>query len=142
MPEESTETDPKTDEAAIKEVVGNEPAASSVNEDAEEDEAAEGTNPDNVAKGSATKKKKSKKAKLKKALGVDSSQDAEASSSSKPASKFTNDMVEQLLKMNPSLKSEVTDMDKNNAADTVRKMDMADLVTGLVGRATYIVYRV
>ena len=137
MTEESKEIDHKVDEAAVKEVVEAESATSPTNEDAEEDEAPDSTSPDAVAAGSTAKKKKSKKAKLKKALGVESSQSKEASSSSNPASKLTNGMVEQLLEMNPSLKSEVSGMDKNNAAEAVKKMEVADLLTGMVGHYTF-----
>ena len=133
MAEESKEIDPKLDEAAIAEVVDPDSATSPTGEDVEEDEGPDSTNPDAVAAGSSAKKKRSKKAKLKKALGVGSSQDAEASSSSNPASKLTPGMVEQLLEMNPSLKSEVAGLDKDNAAEAVKKMDVADLLTGMVG---------
>lgn len=136
MPEESTETDTRADEAALQEVVDTRSATSSTNnEDADEDETPDDASPDAIAANSTAKKKKSKKAKLKKALGVGGHEDKEAgsSSNSNPASKLTNDMVEQLLEMNPSLKSEVEGMDKNNAAEAVRKMDVADLLTGMVG---------
>lgn len=135
MPEESKETDTKADETAIQEVVDSQSATSPTNEDAEEDETLDNTSPDAIAAISTAKKKKSKKAKLKKALGVDGDEDKEAGSSSNPnpASKLTNDMVEQLLEMNPSLKGEVEGMDRNNAAEAVRKMDVADLLTGMVG---------
>jgi len=135
MPEESTETDTRVDEAAVQEIVDSESATSPTNEDAEEDEPPDNASPDAIAESSTAKKKKSKKAKLKKALGVDSHDDKEAGSSSNlnPASKLTNGMVEQLLEMNPSLKSEVEGMDKNNAAEAVRKLDVADLLTGMVG---------
>lgn len=125
----------KADEAVVQEAVDSQSAASPPSEDAEEDETMDNTSPDAIAATSAAKKKKSKKAKLKKALGVDSHEDKEAGSSSNPnpASKLTNDMVEQLLEMNPSLKSEVEGMDRNNAAEAVRKMDVADLLTGMVG---------
>lgn len=131
MAEESKEIDPKIDEAAVKEVIDGEPTASTTNE-VTGDEDPEGTSPDAMAAGAATKKKKSKKAKLKKALGIEAGQDAEASSSSNPASKLTDGMVEQLLEMNPSLKSEVAGMDKANAAAAVKKLDIADLLTGMV----------
>ncbi|KAL8824714.1 MAG: hypothetical protein Q9191_004870 [Dirinaria sp. TL-2023a] len=130
MAEQSKEADPRIDAAAVKEVIDGEPSASTTNE-AAEDEDLDSANPDAGAAGSATKKKRSKKAKLKKAFGVDSSQDAEAGSSSNPASKLTDGMVEQLLEMNPSLKSEVAGMDKANAAAAVKKLDIADLLTGM-----------
>ena len=133
MPEESTVTDPKVDESAVEEVLDNTAATGPTDESAEEDDALDSTNPDAVAANSTTKKKKSRKAKLKKALGVEKGQNDEAGSSAKPASTLTNGMVEQLLEMNPSLKSEVAGLDKDNAVDAVRKMDIANLLTGMVG---------
>ena len=135
MAEESKEIDPSIDAAAAKEVIDAQPSTSNANE-AAENEDPDSTSPDAVGAGAAAKKKKSKKAKLKKALGVQSSQDAEVSSSSNPASKLTDGMVEQLLEMNPSLKSEVAGMDKANAAAAVKKLDIADLLTGMVSYNT------
>lgn len=79
----------------------------------------------------AGKKKKSKKSKLKKALGKDDDP-AEGSSSSNPSSRLTTGMVEQLMEMNPSLKNEVANMDKNEAAEKLRSLDVASLLTGMV----------
>ena len=138
MPEESSVTDSKVEQNAVEEVIDPEAAPDPSNAIAEDDEVPDSTNPDALAAGSATKKKKSKKAKLKKALGVDSNHDKEASSSSTPASKLTDGMVEQLLEMNPSLKSEVAGLDKDNAAEAVRKMEVADLLTGMVGGLMYL----
>jgi glycylpeptide N-tetradecanoyltransferase len=39
--------------------------------------------------------------------------------------------VEQLLEMNPSLKSEVAGMGKEAATEAVKKLDVADLLTGM-----------
>ena len=70
-------------------------------------------------------------------LGVDSKindgDKEEESSSSKPAKKLTEGMVEQLLEANPSLKGEVAGMDKKKATETLQKMDMPDLLAGMVG---------
>ena len=132
MTEESKEIDPAVDEAAIKEVVDSEHTAAANEDEVEEDEEHENTSTDPVATGAATKKKKSKKAKIKKALGVGAKGDAEASSSSKPASKLTQAQVDQLLEMNPSLKSEIAGLDKEKATEKLKKMDVADLLTGMV----------
>ena len=135
MNEGSKEVDQTVDEAVIKEVVEESTnAPSPENDDADEDEGAEGASTDAVAARAASKKKKSKKAKLKKALGVTKNDDADpGSSSSKPASKLTQAHVEQLLEMNPSLKGEVAGMDKEKAAETLKKLDVSDLLTGMVG---------
>lgn len=82
----------------------------------------------------AARKKKSKRAKLKSALGA-GSHDAGASSSNNstsPASKLTPGMVEQLLEMNPSLQSEVAGMDKEKAVEKLQQLEVADLLTGMV----------
>ena len=132
MTEESKLADPKIEEDAAKDVLGQ---SSTTDQDSAEDvEPTDSNNQDAVAAGSAAKKKKSKKAKLKKALGVSSKDGDKGGSegSSNPASKLTGNMVEQLLEMNPSLKSEVSGMDKDKAAETLKKMDVADLLTGMV----------
>ena len=130
--EESKEVDPEVNQE-VTEAIG-----SNHNDDADEADEPEHTdsaNADALAASSATKKKKSKKAKLKKAMGVgvkdDGTKDGAASSSS-PASKLTSGMVEQLLEMNPSLKSEVAGMDKTSATEKLKKLDVADLLTGMV----------
>ncbi|KAL8760054.1 MAG: hypothetical protein Q9184_003436 [Pyrenodesmia sp. 2 TL-2023] len=128
---ESKEVDPAVDADAVKEAtyeIENEDASG---EEVEEEEAAEGESQDTAAAGSSAKKKKSKKAKIKKALGVLKKDDGAASSSANPASKLTTEMVEQLLEMNPSLKSEVAGMEKEKAAEALKKLDVADLLTGM-----------
>lgn len=140
MTEESKEVDPKLDAEVVKDILANQDDEheSLSNEDGDEEEPAEGEAPDAVAAVSSAKKKKSKKAKMKKALGMVKKEDGEASASSgsaNPASKLTTEMVEQLLEMNPSLKGEVAGMDKEKAAEALKKLDVADLLTGMV-RAT------
>lgn len=135
MSEESKEIDPAVNADAIKEISeGNENEVVS-GEDADVADDAEAENDDAVAAGSSAKKKSSKRAKIKKALGALSKDDGAAGSSgssANPASKLTTEMVEQLLEMNPSLKNEVAGMDKEKAADTLKKLDVADLLTGMV----------
>lgn len=143
MPEESRVLDPKIDGQALEEVIGTSGSISAGSirtadeetEDIDECEPTDVTNTDAVANASNVRKKKSKKARLKKAFGVDNSDDAStegSSSATNPASKLTTGMVEQLLQMNPSLKSEVAGMNKEKAAETVKKLDVADLLTGMV----------
>ena len=132
MTEESKLTDPKVEADAAKDLLGQ---SSTTDQDSAEDVgASDSKDPDSVAAGSEAKKKRSKKAKLKKALGV-SSKDGDrgaSESSSNPASKLTSNMVEQLLEMNPSLKSEVSGMNKDEATEKLKKIDVADLLTGMV----------
>lgn len=52
-------------------------------------------------------------------------------SDTKPASRITENMAESLLELNPSLKAELSGVGKDKAADILRKMDVADLMTGL-----------
>ena len=132
MSEESKIDDPKTDAEAAKDVLITDGANGE--DSGEEVEPTASKNSDSVAASSITKKKKSKKAKLKKVLGVnDKEEDDKSESSTNPASKLTSGMVEQLLEMNPSLKGEVAGMDKETAAEKLKKLDVADLLTGMVG---------
>ena len=136
MTEESKEIDPQVAKEALHETITSSQHDEEVddNEPEEEDEAA---SPDTVASGAVAKKKRSKKSKLKKALGVANRNavDTEKSDrSANPASKLTTSMVEQLLEMNPSLKNEVAGMSKEKAAETIKKLDVADLLTGMVRR--------
>lgn len=131
---ESKLVDPKADEEVAKDVFNQSTDGTADQDSAEEVESTDNKETDAVAAGSAAKKKKSKKVKLKQALGVGKREDEEkeaSGSSSNPASKLTGGMVEQLLEMNPSLKSEVAGMDKEKAAETLKKLDVADLLTGM-----------
>lgn len=130
MTEESKPITPKSDNEIAKDVLDH--AIDGISDDVDDVEPNDPSNPDAVASTSAAKKLKSKRAKLKKALGVGSSEDGEASKSSNSTGKLTSDMVEQLLELNPSLKSEVKGMNKEKAAEAIRKLDVADLLTGLV----------
>ena len=132
MNTESKEVDTNIDEAAVKEVIESENAGQSENDEVDEGRGPENPGSEAAAAHPAAKKKKSKKAKLKKALGVSGNNDADSSSSSKPASKLTNAHVEQLLEMNPSLKGEVAGMDKESATEALKKLDVSDLLTGMV----------
>ena len=137
MAEASKQIDPNVGKEVVKEEINASEVASTSENDNDEnaDEPVDATNADSVAAGSSSKKKKSKREKLKKALGAGSSEAdaAEGSSASaNAASKLTTSMVEQLLEMNPSLKSEVAGMGKEEAAEAVKKLDVADLLTGMV----------
>lgn len=133
MSEESNEIDPDVHKLAHDAISPSKIGETDVDEDSLGNKHA-----DTVASASSTKKKKSKKAKLKQAFGVGGSEDGHEnapSSSSNPASKLTPGMVEQLLEMNPSLKNEVAGMDKETAAQALKKLDVADLLTGMVSLA-------
>lgn len=137
MTEESKEVDPTIDAEVIEETLvrAEQTNEGLSNEDGDEEDVPEGETEEAVAAGSSAKKKKSKKAKIKKALGMVKQEDGApsgSSSSANPASKLTTEMVEQLLEMNPSLKGEVAGMDKEKAAEALKKLDVADLLTGMV----------
>lgn len=136
MTEESKFVDPKVDERAAEDAVARSQNSTTDQDSAEEEiNPADSKDPDSIAAGSVDKKKRSKRTKLKKAFGVGSKGDGDteaASSESNPASKLTSGMVEQLLEMNPSLKSEVAGMDKDKATEKLKKLDVADLLTGMV----------
>lgn len=138
MAEESKEIDPKLNETIIQDEADSAEVASASENDHDdaEEERVDAANNDGGATESSAKKKRSKRAKLKKAFGAGSSSDAGpsegSSSSANTASKLTTSMVEQLLEMNPSLKSEVAGMGKEEAAEAVKRLDVADLLTGMV----------
>ncbi|KAL9124295.1 MAG: hypothetical protein Q9217_006363 [Psora testacea] len=122
MTEESKIADPELE----KEIVAEASQGQDRNDDTEEAEGG-GASAEDVAQDFTEKKKRSKKAKLKKALtGKDASDN-----SSNPSSKLTSDMVEKLLVMNPSLKGEVAGMDEGKAAEKLKKLDVADMLTGM-----------
>ncbi|MCJ1471953.1 glycylpeptide N-tetradecanoyltransferase [Lambiella insularis] len=134
---ESKEVDPQLDAETVTEVLVEAEADSrktNVEGDSGDEAAEDGpiasSKEGDVAAASKSKKKKSKKARLKKALGVKAEDDG-ADGPSNPASKLTPEMVEQLLEMNPSLKGEVAGMNKEKAAETLKKLDVADLLTGM-----------
>ena len=137
MPEESAITDPIVDAEAAQDLVAN---GASDEESSEELDPTRSRDSDSVAQGSTSRKKKSKKAKLKKAIGLGNKNDGDKETnkdSSNPASKLTSEMVDQLLEMNPSLKSEVQGLDKNQAVEKLRQLDVADLMTGMVRHTSY-----
>lgn len=140
MSAESKGVDLQVDGEIITELVAetNQNGKSPAVEDGsgDEEDAPEPTDGDTVTGSSKSKKKKSKKSRLKKALGVPGQDE----SSSNPASKLTPEMVEQLLEMNPSLGGEVAGMNKEKAAQILKKLDVADLLTGMVRAAAVITF--
>ncbi|MCJ1394225.1 glycylpeptide N-tetradecanoyltransferase [Xylographa bjoerkii] len=133
MSQESKIIDPEVDEEVVSEVVAAAVAngKNPVIEDVSDEEGL--THPANgeaLAATSKSKKKKSKKSRMKKALGIKEPEEG-ASGSSNPASKLTAEMVEQLLEMNPSLKGEVAGLGKEKAAEMLKTLDVADLLTGM-----------
>ncbi|WEW59286.1 glycylpeptide N-tetradecanoyltransferase [Emydomyces testavorans] len=56
---------------------------------------------------------------------------AEDASKTPAGAKLTDNMAETLLEMNPALRGEFAGMDKQKAAEMLRKMDVSELLTGL-----------
>ena len=137
---QSKEEDTKLDGEVVREIVKEAESKAAGEISAEEESNDDGAGTANVDAGSKGKKKKSKKARLKKALGVGNTDASPGSgSSSNPASKLTSGMVDQLLEMNPSLKGEVAGMTKEQRADALKKLDVADLLTGMVSTQPHLV---
>lgn len=131
MSAESKEIDPLVaGEVLEAEVEGEEDSG-------EEDEGQDGAALDGASADAATstksKKKKSKKEKLKKIIGAGPKDGAAAvASSSKPAAKLTPEGMKELLAMNPSLKAELAGMSSDQATEALKRLDVADLMTGMV----------
>lgn len=90
------------------------------------------TTPTHSADEQTQSKKKRKSKKNASSEPTDSSNiPLEESSSKKVGSKFTPQMAESLLEMNPALKGELGSIDKSTARDLLKKMDVSDLLTGM-----------
>lgn len=130
MSEQSKEADSELTKEVIEDLSGPSPS----NDESEEDESVPSLTDGSSVASSSVKKKKSRKAKLKKILGGSSNdpQTEGSQGSQNPPGKLTPGMVEQLLEMNPSLKGEVAGMSNEKAAEALKKLDPADLFTGMV----------
>lgn len=123
MPEESKEVDPQADKEALNALI-NEGTKNAEDESGpDDDQHVDPSNSDAVAAQAAAKKKKSKRKKLKGALTEQ--KDGEAN--------LSQEQLEQALDVNPSLKAEVVAMEQAKVDDMLRKLNMSDLITGLVG---------
>lgn len=146
MAEESKEKDPVVDKESLEEAVAETTTGNAAGSDDQSGgaEVPTGAGSDAVAASSTAKKKKSKKAALKKMLGgggsADHGTEDASGNSSNPASKLTDDMVEQLLEMNPALKGEVAGLNREKAVQAVKKMDVSELLTGMVSTFGMLVY--
>ena len=133
MASESKEVDLALSEDAGKEVLKETTGSANREEASDEDQPEEQPNGTDSAAATQAKKKKSKKAKIKSLLsgGGQEGESSKSGSSSNPASKLSPGMLEQLLEMNPSLRGEVAGMDKEKAADALKKLDVSSLLTGM-----------
>jgi glycylpeptide N-tetradecanoyltransferase len=126
MAEESKEIDPKTTSQAMQEVkeetaAGKAPQLASDSDD--EPPPLVDQEADTIAEAATQKRKKSKKAKLKEVL--------RSPPTASETERLDRDMVTQLMEMNPALKSEYAGLDKDKMAEMIKKMDVAELLTGL-----------
>lgn len=106
---------------------------SNVSEPAEDHSIANHSNiSSDPADDTTTKRKKRKPKKKAPSIDVDTSTSPPAeSSSNKAASKFTPQMADSLLEMNPSLRGELGSIDKSQAREILKKMELPDLLTGM-----------
>ena len=91
--------------------------------------------PDATA-ASTSAKKKSKRNKIKSALGAkeqDETTPSDAPESSTQADKkLSGPVLDQILRNNPALAQEVGDMPKQKVEQMLKKADLSELLTGLV----------
>ena len=131
MAEESKEVDVKIDQEAGQETLGisTDSASNGVGKDGNVEKGRESE--DLVAADASEKKKKSKKDKLKKLVGGKSGNENPPPTET-AGQKLTPGMVDQLLEMNPSLKGELSGLDKGKQVEAIKKLDVADLMSGMV----------
>jgi glycylpeptide N-tetradecanoyltransferase len=85
----------------------------------------------NAESAPTKKKKKSKKKKKKVAEALTGEKDSAPDPPKPLGSKMTPEMLNTLLEMNPSLKGELSSMNKQQATELLKKMDVSELLTGL-----------
>ncbi|TVY37773.1 Glycylpeptide N-tetradecanoyltransferase [Lachnellula occidentalis] len=133
MADESKLEDPATSQEAAKEVIEESTTTTAQVESENEDEE-DTVEPDGKDATPAGKKKKSKRKKIKAALGVASGSNEASSStqdSSKLVGKLDNDQAEQLLRMNPGLAAQIGDGGMAGPIEALKKMSLQDIMTGL-----------
>lgn len=104
-------------------------------EEVEDDDQTSESEDEAVAEGSktgeASKKKKKKKSKTKKLKEALTGKSAEDESTKGTAASLSQDQFKDLLAMNPALKNEVAGMDQAKLAEMLRKISLADTLTGM-----------
>ncbi|KAI9682046.1 MAG: glycylpeptide N-tetradecanoyltransferase [Caeruleum heppii] len=134
MPELSKQAEPAADEEAVEEVIKETVDLDAADRDSSDEEPAtlsKDPTSDNVATHAASKKKQSKKKKIKKVLTGNDDATTGGESSSTGQQSMSAEVIDQLLKSNPSLQQEVEGMPKEKREATLRKLDPSDLLTGL-----------
>lgn len=98
----------------------------------DDERAAENSPADESAAEPSTSTEGSSGKKIKKLFGRKSKDTAEpGSADGSSGKKLPPQMIESLLQMNPALAGELAGMDKEKAAETLHKMDISDLLTGM-----------
>lgn len=97
-----------------------------------DERAAENNSANESAADPSTSTESSSGKKIKKLFSRKSKDDAEqGSSDGLPEKKVPPQMIESLLRLNPALAGDLAGMDKDKAAETLQKMNITDLLTGL-----------
>ena len=131
MTAESKEVNVKVDQETLQETLGlsTDGAPSGVQKDGDDGESKGG---EGLAAAEASeKKKKSKKDKLLKKLASGKNGNEGPLSTETAGQKLTPGMMDQLLEMNPSLKGELSGLDKGKQVEAIKKLDVADLMSGM-----------
>lgn len=131
MAAESKEVNVKVDQETLQETLGlsTDGAPIGVQKDGDDGESKGG---EGLAAAEAPeKKKKSKKDKLKKLASGKNGNEGPLSTET-AGQKLTPGMMDQLLEMNPSLKGELSGLDKGKQVEAIKKLDVADLISGMV----------
>lgn len=123
MPEESREVDPQADKEALNDLINEATKNAEDDGDSDDDQHVDPSTSDAGAAQAAAMKKRSKRKKLKSALTEQ--KDGEGN--------LSQEQLEKALDVNPSLKAEVVAMEQAKVDDMLRKLNMSDLITGLVG---------
>lgn len=137
MPEESKEVKPETDQKISQETLQT-VGLSTTEEGAtvsSDDENPDSLAADAPATSSTTKKKKRKKNKKTTSNAKQDGQDTatESPESSKKAEKkLSGPVIDQLLQDNPALANEVSGMSRQKLEEVLKKVDVSELLTGLV----------
>lgn len=131
MAAESKEVNVKVDQETLQETLGlsTDGAPNGVQKDGGDGESKGGEGL--AAAEGSEKKKKSKKDKLKKP-GSGKNENEGPLSTETAGQKLTPGMIDQLLEMNASLKGELSGLDKGKQVEAIKKLDVADLMSGMV----------
>ena len=126
--------EPAADQDAARDAV--QPSATDDVEDSVDEETADAVNAGETAPGVGKKKRRSKRKKIKDALTGGPSKDPEPgeASSSTAEGKTGGKGIDVLLKNNPALQKEMAGMPHNKIEEMLKRLNVSDLLTGMVCR--------